>query len=116
MRALVGLAFLVNLVNPFAWEPGDDWRADQCEKLLMMPTESPRYVGVSSMEASYFWVFTGWMELKLWALVKPLLVGLLNIVACRKQMQLHGLRTIVDGDLNTTHLFAIIIKSSVEGI
>ena len=35
MRALVGLAFLVNLVNPaFAWEPGDDWRADQCEEVI----------------------------------------------------------------------------------
>ena len=35
MRALLGLAFLVNLVNPaFAWEPGDDWRGDQCEEVI----------------------------------------------------------------------------------
>ena len=35
MRALLSLAFLVNLVNPaFAWEPGDDWRSDQCEEVI----------------------------------------------------------------------------------
>ena len=35
MRSLLGLAFLVNLVNPaFAWEPGDDWRGDQCEEVI----------------------------------------------------------------------------------
>ena len=35
MRALLGLAFLVSLVNPaLAWEPGDDWRGDQCEEVI----------------------------------------------------------------------------------
>ena len=47
---------------------------------------------------------------------KATLSCLLNIMACRKPVQLHGLRTIVDGDLTTTHLFARIIKSSAEGI
>ena len=66
MRALLVLAFLVNLVNPaFAWEPGDDWRADQCEEVIDDAKESPRFVGEPSMEASYFWVSTGWTELKL---------------------------------------------------
>ena len=68
------------------------------------------------MEASYFWVSTGWTELKLQALVKPLLVGLLNIVAYRKPMQLHGLKAIVDGDLQTTQVLAISTKSSITEI
>ena len=65
-RLLLVISALVVSSSPaIAWEPGDDWRDDQCDSVLDDANRWPRYVGGCSIEAICFWVFTGWMVLKL---------------------------------------------------